>query len=74
MNQKKKITNKERVGGEDDDEDTKLREQLAGTLITEMPNVSWDDIAGLEKAKQTLKEAVILSIQYLQLFQGKCQP
>ncbi len=39
-----------------------------------MPNVSWDDVAGLEKAKQALKEAVILPIQYPQLFEGKRQP
>ena len=36
-----------------------------------MPNVSWDDIARLENAKQALKEAVILPIQYPQLFEGK---
>ena len=39
-----------------------------------MPNVSWDDVAGLENAKQALKEAVILPIQYPQLFEGKRQP
>ena len=69
----KKIANKEGGGGEDD-EDAKLKEQLSGTLITEMPNVKWDDVAGLEKAKQALKEAVILPIQYPQLFEGKRQP
>ena len=72
---KKKVANKEGGGGGDDnDEDAKLKQQLEGTLITEMPNVSWDDVAGLEKAKQALKEAVILPIQYPQLFEGKRQP
>ena len=70
---KKKIANKEGGGGEDD-EDAKLKEQLSGTLVTEMPNVKWDDVAGLENAKQALKEAVILPIQYPQLFEGKRQP
>jgi vacuolar protein-sorting-associated protein 4 len=70
---KKKIANKEGGGGEDD-EDAKLKEQLSGTLVTEMPNVSWDDVAGLENAKRALKEAVILPIQYPQLFEGKRQP
>lgn len=69
---KKKVTSSE--GGGEDDEDAKLKEQLSGTLITETPNVSWDDVAGLEKAKQALKEAVILPIQYPQLFEGKRQP
>ena len=71
---KKKVANKEGGGGDDHDEDAKLKEQLSGTLITEMPNVSWDDVAGLENAKQALKEAVILPIQYPQLFEGKRQP
>ena len=72
---KKKVASTE--GGEGkggDDEDAKLKEQLSGTLVTEMPNVSWDDVAGLENAKQALKEAVILPIQYPQLFEGKRQP
>ena len=71
---KKKVANKEGGGGGDDDEDAKLKEQLQGTLVTEMPNVSWDDVAGLENAKRALKEAVILPIQYPQLFEGKRQP
>ena len=69
---KKKVANKE--GGGEDDEDAKLKDQLSGCLVTEMPNVSWDDVAGLENAKQALKEAVILPIQYPQLFEGKRQP
>jgi vacuolar protein-sorting-associated protein 4 len=71
---KKKIANKEGGDGDDNDEDAKLKEQLSGCLVTEMPNVSWDDVAGLENAKQALKEAVILPIQYPQLFEGKRQP
>lgn len=37
----------------------------------ETPNVSWDDVAGLEGAKDLLKEAVILPVKFPQLFQGK---
>jgi len=33
---------------------------LAGAIVTEKPNVKWDDVAGLEAAKDALKEAVIL--------------
>ena len=69
---KKKIANKE--GGDGNSEDDALKKQLEGCLVTEMPNVSWDDVAGLENAKQALKEAVILPIQYPQLFEGKRQP
>eukprot|EP00842_Homolaphlyctis_polyrhiza_P004277 jgi/Hompol1/4850/HPOL_001650-RA len=38
------------------------------------PNVRWDDIAGLEGAKEALKEAVILPIRFPHLFTGKRTP
>lgn len=34
----------------------------------------WDDAAGLEGAKEALKEAVILPTKFPQLFTGKCKP
>lgn len=34
----------------------------------------WDDIAGLEGAKEALKEAVILPIKFPHLFVGKRTP
>lgn len=37
----------------------------------EKPNVKWTDIAGLEGAKEALKEAVILPIKFPQLFTGE---
>ena len=61
-------------GGKEDDENAKLMEQLSGTLITEKPNVKWDDVAGLEKAKEALREAVVIPIQFPQLFKGKRKP
>lgn len=42
-------------GGEDADK-KKLRGALAGAIVTEKPNVSWEDVAGLENAKESLKE------------------
>jgi hypothetical protein len=46
----------------------------AGVIVAEKPNVQWDDVAGLETAKEALKEAVILPIKFPQLFTGKRQP
>lgn len=43
---------------------------LAGAILTEKPNVRWDDVAGLEGAKEALKEAVILPIKFPHLFTG----
>ncbi|KAF9466946.1 AAA-domain-containing protein [Collybia nuda] len=63
--------------GEDDDQDPevkKLRAGLSGAVITEKPNVKWDDVAGLEGAKASLKEAVILPIKFPHLFTGKRTP
>jgi len=36
--------------------------------------VKWSDVAGLEKAKEALQEAVILPIKFPQLFVGKRKP
>jgi vacuolar protein-sorting-associated protein 4 len=62
-------------GGDDEDADSKkLRGALAGAILQDKPNVSWEDVAGLEQAKEALKEAVILPIKFPHLFQGKRQP
>jgi vacuolar protein-sorting-associated protein 4 len=42
--------------------------------LTETPNVKWDDVAGLETAKDALKEAVILPIKFPHLFTGRRKP
>lgn len=57
-----------------DDEQKKLRGALAGAIVQEKPNVKWSDVAGLEQAKSTLKEAVILPARFPQLFTGKRRP
>ena len=61
-------------GNETDEEKKKLEEQLSGCIVQEKPNVKWEDVAGLEKAKEALKEAVIFPIKFPQLFQGKRKP
>jgi len=60
---------------DDDDTDTKkLKSNLASAILSEKPNVRWDDIAGLDAAKEALKEAVILPIKFPQLFTGNRKP
>lgn len=44
----------------------------AGAVVMEKPNIRWNDVAGLEGAKEALKEAVILPIKFPHLFTGKC--
>ena len=62
-------------GGEKkDDETMKLRGALAGSVVSEKPNVRWDDVAGLESAKESLKETVIMPVKFPQLFVGERRP
>lgn len=59
---------------DDDPEIKKLRQGLQGAIVSESPNVQWDDVAGLQQAKEALKEAVILPLKFPQLFTGKRTP
>ena len=48
--------------------------RMQQAILIEEPNVNWSDIAGLDQAKEFLKEAVILPYQFPQLFTGKRKP
>eukprot|EP00210_Caulerpa_lentillifera_P003052 g2914.t1 len=63
-------------GGNVDNEDEKnrMQEGLSSAIITEKPDVKWDDVAGLENAKEALKEAVIMPVKFPQFFTGKRRP
>ncbi|CAG8742809.1 17922_t:CDS:2, partial [Acaulospora morrowiae] len=58
----------------DDTDSKKLRGAISGAILSEKPNVHWDDVAGLDSAKEALKEAVILPIKFPQLFTGNRKP
>merc|ERR1712226_731576 len=59
---------------EDDKENNKFKDQLSGAIVVEKPNVKWTDVAGLDQAKEALKEAVILPTKFPHLFKGKRKP
>ncbi|GFR49509.1 hypothetical protein Agub_g11549 [Astrephomene gubernaculifera] len=59
---------------DDNKEKEKLKAGLTGAILTEKPNVRWDDVAGLEGAKEALKEAVILPVKFPQFYAGKRKP
>lgn len=62
-------------GSKDDDDDTKkLRGALSSSILSEKPNIKWEDVAGLESAKDSLKEAVILPVKFPHLFTGNRKP
>jgi len=55
--------------------DTKqLRESLESSIVRENPNVQWDDVAGLDAAKEELQEAVVLPLKFPKMFSGKRKP
>lgn len=43
-------------GDSDDADKKKLRGALTAAIVTEKPNVKWEDVAGLDSAKESLKE------------------
>ena len=72
----KKDKDKDNSDSDDDDdpEKAKMQNKLSDAIVVEKPNIKWDDVAGLEAAKEALKEAVILPIKFPHLFTGKRQP
>ncbi|XP_042050389.1 spastin-like [Salvia splendens] len=61
----------QRSGGGHDD---KLVEMINSVIVDRSPSVKWDDIAGLEMAKQALTEMVILPTKRKDLFTGLRKP
>lgn len=63
-------------GGENDSdaEKARLRKNLGSAIVMDKPNVKWDDVAGLQAAKDALKEAVVLPVKFPQFFTGKRKP
>jgi len=75
----KKDTGKDKDGDSDSDssedpEKKKMMTKLEGAIVMEKPNIKWSDVAGLDLAKDSLKEAVILPIKFPHLFTGKRKP
>jgi len=60
-------------GGGDDkhgEEKNEFTSKLAEAIVCEKPDISWDDVAGLENAKNTLKESILLPRKFPEIFQG----
>ncbi|THU54052.1 hypothetical protein C4D60_Mb10t20950 [Musa balbisiana] len=54
--------------------DDQLVEMINTAIVDRSPAVKWDDVAGLDKAKQTLMEMVILPTKRRDLFTGLRKP
>ena len=51
-----------------------LSEGLSGAILKEKPNIKWEDVAGLHKAKEALQQAIILPIKFPDIFVGLRKP
>ncbi|TPX38941.1 hypothetical protein SeLEV6574_g07502 [Synchytrium endobioticum] len=60
----------ERLRGIDKD----LLEKIMNEVVEKAPPVSWDDIAGLKHAKETIREAVLWPMQRPDIFTGPRSP
>lgn len=60
--------------GNEGNEEPSLDAQLRGSIVQEKPNVQWEEVVGLENAKQALLQAVIYPIRFPQLFRGARRP
>lgn len=66
----KKDPMKEELGNEKNKQKIALEENV----LTEKPNVKWEEVIGLEQAKEALQEAVILPVKHPRLFTGNRKP
>ena len=57
-----------------DEEEEKLESAISDIIVTEKPNITLNEIAGLENAKQTLREAIVLPLMRPDLFSGARRP
>ena len=66
----------EEVGKKEESKDpnSELKKALGTAIVIEKPNVKWEDVAGLEKAKDMLMETIILHSKSPQLFGARIGP
>jgi len=61
-------------GVEPGEEEHELQSDIESMVIREKPDVHWEDVADLERAKQALRESIILPILRPDLFTGAREP
>ena len=67
-------SNKSGEENEESEDEKELRSQIQGSIVTEKPSVTWADVAGMNDAKQALREAVVLPGLHPELFKGARKP
>lgn len=54
--------------------DKQIIEKIESDILQSVTNVKWEDVAGLEHAKQAVKEAIILPMKHPEVFKGLRNP
>lgn len=74
IKRKAKVGSSKSSSKTDDDEDDELDESIASSIVSEKPDITLDDVAGLRIAKRALREAIVLPLMRPDLFTGSRQP
>eukprot|EP00914_Ancora_sagittata_P011382 GHVO01022105.1.p1 GENE.GHVO01022105.1~~GHVO01022105.1.p1 ORF type:complete len:352 (+),score=50.53 GHVO01022105.1:28-1083(+) len=56
------------------EESARMKSNLLNAITMERPSIKWEDVAGLESAKECLQEAVILPSRFPILFANELKP
>ncbi|WXG45428.1 MAG: AAA family ATPase [Candidatus Atabeyarchaeum deiterrae] len=60
-----------RPSGEESEEEGEREKSIMETILTEKPDVKWEDVADLKEVKQSLREAIVIPMLRPDLFTGK---
>lgn len=71
---KEKVKKTSPTGKREEENREEEYSEISSTIITEKPDVSWNDIGGLKDAKDRIKEAIVLPIQRPEVFEGVLEP
>ncbi|MHA1479845.1 MAG: AAA family ATPase [Candidatus Thorarchaeota archaeon] len=58
---------------EEDEDSKRLKEMISDTIITERPDTTMAEIAGLDAAKQAIYDAIVAPMKHPELFKGKAR-
>jgi SpoVK/Ycf46/Vps4 family AAA+-type ATPase len=59
------------TGAKGEEEEEAREQSILETILTEKPDVKWEDVADLKSAKQSLREAIVIPMLRPDLFSGK---
>ena len=60
--------------GEQSDQNSELDQNIEASIVSENPDITFNDVAGLEAVKRSLREAIVLPLKRPDLFTGSRQP